>query len=240
MKFGRPQFSLALLRKRAGEGFIFALSYSTTGIYNDFDKALLGRFGMNAANGIYAMAYRVVDVCTMPLYAIQSAAFPQFFKRGAEAGIENTRSFAMKIVTRTAPMSLFAAAGMFLMAPLIPRVVGDGFSESVTALRWLCLVPLFRSFHISAGDALTGSGNQKLRLSTQAVAAAFNVSVNVYLIPRFGWLGAAWASLATDGALGLLNWTVLLTLDGRGKSILGGRRDSAIVGQLCQPPPNAL
>ena len=213
--FGRPQFSLNLLRRRSGEGFIFALSYSTTGIYNDIDKALLGHFGMNMANGIYTMAYRVVDVCTMPLYAVQSAAFPRFFKKGAEAGLKETKAFAMRVVAHTAPLSLVAAGAMFIMAPVIPYVAGKGFLGSVEALRWLCLLPAFRSLHISAGDALTGSGHQKLRLTTQAVAAGFNLAVNLYLIPRFGWLGAAWSSLATDGALGMMNWVVLLVIERR-------------------------
>ena len=217
-QFGRPQFSPMLLRQRAGEGFVFALSYSTTGICNDIDKALLGHFGMNSANGIYTMAYRVVDVCTMPLYAVQAAAFPRFFKTAAESGLKSTKSFALRILTRTVPLSLAAAAAMFFVAPAIPHVVGKGFSDSVTALRWLCLIPLFRSFHISAGDALTGSGHQKLRLSTQAAAAAVNFAVNLYLIPRFGWLGAAWSSLATDGALGVMNWMILLILAGQGRS----------------------
>jgi O-antigen/teichoic acid export membrane protein len=101
---------------------------------------------------------------------------------------------------------------MVVAAPIIPHLVGNGFGESVVALRWLCLLPFFRSLHISAGDALTGAGYQKFRLSTQTGAAAFNFATNLYLIPRYGWLGAAWASLATDGLLVAGNWAVLLCL----------------------------
>jgi O-antigen/teichoic acid export membrane protein len=108
-------------------------------------------------------------------------------------------------------MGILMAAVMFVAAPIIPVVAGHGFAESVTALRWLALLPFFRSFHMSAGDALSGAGHQKLRLAMQVVAAAFNFGANLYLIPRYGWLGAAWSSLATDGMLGALNWTVLLS-----------------------------
>ena len=58
--YGKPSFSARLLGLRAGEGFIFALSGSTTSSYNNIDKAMLGHYGMNAANGIYTMAYRVI------------------------------------------------------------------------------------------------------------------------------------------------------------------------------------
>ena len=51
--FGRPTFSFRSVFANAGEGFVFSLSGSTTCIYNDLDKVMLGHYGMNAANGIY-------------------------------------------------------------------------------------------------------------------------------------------------------------------------------------------
>jgi O-antigen/teichoic acid export membrane protein len=209
--YGKPTFSAALLRQRTGEGIVFALSGSTAGIYNDIDKAMLGHYGMNAANGIYTMAYKVVNVSMVAISSIHNAAFPRFFRKGLE-GVSGTTSYARRILKRTAPISLLLAGVMFLVAPIIPHLVGSGFSESVTALRWLCLLPFFRAFQWSAGDALTGAGYQKLRLSTQTGAAVFNLAVNIYLIPRYGWYGAAWSSLATDGLLAAGNWAVLLAI----------------------------
>jgi O-antigen/teichoic acid export membrane protein len=107
---------------------------------------------------------------------------------------------------------------MLVAAPIIPHLLGNSFTESVSALRWLCLLPVFRSLHYCAGDALTGAGHQKLRLCSQATAAAFNFGTNLYLIPHYGWLGAAWASLATDGLLAVFNWTVLLWLTSKARS----------------------
>lgn len=207
--FGKPEPSGRLLRARASEGLVFALSYSTGGVLNDVDKAMLGHYGMNMANGIYSMAYRMVDACMMPIGAVHSAAFPRFFRKGVN-GAQSTCAFAQRILKRTAPTGLLLALLMFIVAPLIPHVVGRSFSQSTVALRWLCLLPLFRSFHMSAGDALTGAGHQKLRLSTQTCVALLNFGANLYLIPHYGWLGAAWSSLGTDGTLAILNWTVLV------------------------------
>jgi len=207
-RYGQPRFSKTLLRQRTGEGFVFALSYSTTSIYNDIDKAMLGHYGMNAANGIYTMAYRAIDIACLPYSAIQAAAVPRFFQKGLN-GVDSTAEYAIRIVKRTAPITLLTTAAMLVAAPLIPHLMGRSFTESVSALRWLCLLPVFRSFQYSAGDALTGAGHQKLRLGSQATAAAFNFATNLYLIPHYGWLGAAWASLATDGLLAVFNWAVL-------------------------------
>ena len=222
--YGKPAFSALLLRRRTGEGFVFALSYSTTGAYNDVDKAMLGHYGMNAANGIYSVAYRLIGVCTMPAASVQAAAFPRFFRRGVD-GIRSTAEYSIQIVKRTAPLSLLCTAAMLLAAPIIPRLLGRGFGESVLALRWLCLLPVFRSFHLAAGDAVTAAGFQKLRLVSQVVAAAFNFGINLYLIPHYSWRGAAWSSLATDGMLAVFNWTVLLWL------VSENRPQSARIGE---------
>lgn len=209
--YGRPRFSPRLLKERTGEGFVFALSSSTSNIYDNVDKAMLGHYGMNRANGIYTMAYRVVDVCMIGIIAIHSAAYPRFFRKGTE-GANSTCSYAVRILKRTAPLGILMSVLLWLFAPFIPHLVGRSFSESVTALRWLCLLPFFRCFQWSAGDALTGAGHQNSRLGNQAFSAAFNFGVNLYLIPRYGWYGAAWSSLATDGLIGAINWIVLLRL----------------------------
>lgn len=208
--FGPPAFSFGLIRQRALEGLGFSFSGSAASAFNDVDKTILSHRHMEVANGIYTIAYRAVDIGTMPIYSIYSAAFPRFFQRGHN--LSETKHYAARLVTRSTVIAITLAAVMFACAPLIPHLVGRGYLESVSALRWLCLIPLFRSLHLSGGSALTGSGNQRFRTVNDVLAAAFNFGLNLFLIPRFGWLGAAWASLASDGALGALNWGTLTIL----------------------------
>jgi O-antigen/teichoic acid export membrane protein len=217
--FGLPSFSPSLLIRRAGEGFVFAVSGSTTAVYNDIDKVVLSHFGMDRANGIYAMAYRVVNVGTMPVQSIVGAAFPRFFREGVK-GVAATVPMARQLLKRIVLLGLGISAAMFFCAPVIPHLVGKSYAESIGALRWLCLIPFFRCFHLSAGDAIAGAGHQKFRLVSQSIAAIGNLLLNLYLVPRYSWHGAAWASLATDGALGVMNWLALTYLSRRPAPLL--------------------
>jgi O-antigen/teichoic acid export membrane protein len=155
----------------------------------------------------------------MPLQSIVGAALPRFFREGVN-GIAATVPMARQLLRRTALLGLGISAAMFLCAPIIPHLVGKSYAESVNALRWLCLIPFFRCFHLSAGDAIAGAGHQKFRLISQSIAAVGNLLLNLYLIPRYSWLGAAWASLATDGALGVMNWLALIYLSRRPARVL--------------------
>jgi O-antigen/teichoic acid export membrane protein len=209
--FGWPSFSPILFIKRSREGFVFAISGSTTAVYNDIDKVVLSHYGMNQANGIYSMAYRAINIGTMPVMSVVGAAFPRFFREGVK-GIAAVTPMAKQLLRRTLLIGAAVTVALFVLAPLIPHLVGRSYLESVTALRWLCLIPVLRCFHLSAGDAIAGAGHQKFRLASQSIAAGGNLLLNLYLIPRYSWHGAAWASLATDGALGVMNWCALYML----------------------------
>ena len=214
VRFHWPSISFRLMRRRLVEGLEFAFASSTTSAYNDLDKAMLSHYGMNAANGIYTLAYRVVDIATMPIVSLRDAAMPHIFRKGAES-LADAAAFADRLWRRSFPIAVAASACMFLLAGLVPVIAGHGFSEVVPALRWLSLIPIFRSVHEITGSALTGAGLQRYRTGTQIAAVAINVGLNLWLIPAHNWRGAAWASLVTDGLLGAMNWGVLQILVSR-------------------------
>jgi O-antigen/teichoic acid export membrane protein len=160
------------------------------------------------------MAYRVVDVATIPVTALDAAALPRYFRQSGEGGI-SVRNLSVRLAGRAALLGLVAAVCMFLAAPLVPLIIGKGFTQSIFALRWLCLLPVFRGVHQLTGSAVTGLGFQRYRTRGQIAAAVFNFGLNLWLIPRSGWHGAAWASLATDAGLAIVNLFMLQSLQHR-------------------------
>jgi O-antigen/teichoic acid export membrane protein len=211
MRYGRPQLDSRIILSRLTEGFGFSLAGSTQSAYNDIDKALLSHYGMNIANGLYTMAYRVVDIATIPITALDTAALPRYFRQ-SQKGVKSVVGISVRLARRAALLGIIMSGSLFLTAPLIPRIVGIGFTGSVAALRWLCLIPAFRGIHQLTGSAITGMGFQRYRTMAQFGASALNLLLNLWLIPRYGWLGAAWASLVTDGGLGAANWCILQNL----------------------------
>jgi len=217
MRLGWPHFKPYLIPKRVREGAQYAFADSTASVYNDFDKTMLSHFGMNAANGIYGMAYRIIEMGSVPFASIQLAAEPRLFQLAAGGPDEPIR-LGRRLLRHSVLVSAAAALGIFLCAPLIPLLAGRGFDEAVSALRWLCVIPIFRSVHGVTGSVLTSLGLQRYRTMTQIAAAVLNFGLNLWLIPRYGWHGAAWASLATDGTLGVSNWCLL---EMKSKRLLG-------------------
>jgi O-antigen/teichoic acid export membrane protein len=207
VQLGTPRF-VRIRRTDLSEGFSFSLSSSSVSVFNDIDKTFLVSLGQTGAAGIYSAAYRVVDAATAPIVAIHAAAAPRFFSEGVH-GVERARKLARSTLRRTLPYSVAAAALLALGAPVLPALFGPSFRGSVTALRWLCVLPILRSLHYAWGSAITGSSSQWNRTGTQFGAAALNLCLDFLLIPRWSWRGAASASLITDGALAVASLIVL-------------------------------
>jgi len=194
------------------EGFYFSTGLSAQTIYNDADKTMLVRLSTLGANGIYAAAYRLIDVSFTPVRSLLDAAYPGYFRHGQKRDIQATYGYARQLLPRPLAFSLCAFAGLVLGAPFIPKILGTEYLATVEAVRWLALLPLFKTIHYFLADALTGAGYQGLRMGIQIFVGIFNVLVNLWVIPAYSWRGAAWSSLASDGLLALLMWTAVTAL----------------------------
>ena len=213
-RLGAPRLALGKIRAEIVEGFHFSVSLSAQTIYNDIDKTMVARLSTLEAAGIYAAAYRIIDVAFAPVRALLNAAFPSFFRHGKD-GFRSGLQFGRRLLLRTLPYPLLAGVALVAGASLLPLILGEGFRPATEALRWLAPLPLLKTLHYFVSDSLTGSGYQGTRTLAQIAVAILNVALNFALIPSYGWRGAAWASLASDGLLVVVLWCVAAVLLGR-------------------------
>jgi O-antigen/teichoic acid export membrane protein len=215
------KWDLGYVRRHFWEGIGFSVAGSTESVYNDFDKVMLTHYGMNEAAGIYTMAYRVVDFSTTPLTALVAATMPRLFAMSKD-GVAAVAQTCGKLMRVAFAIGLGSACFTLAASPLLLRLVGHGFTDAIGAIRWLCWLPALRAIHQTAGSAITATGRQNYRTGAQAVVGVVNAALNFCLIPSHGWLGAAWASLASDGLLSVLNVGLVLLQTarlGRGPAI---------------------
>jgi len=208
---GSPKLAISRIKPEITEGFYFSVSLSAQTIYNDIDKTMLAGLSSLGATGIYAAAYRLIDVAFVPVKSLLAAAYTKFFQRGS-AGIGGTIDFSKRLSPIAGIYGLTAGIGLFFLAPVIPNLLGDEYAGAVEALRWLAPLPLLKAMHYFAADTLTGAGFQGVRSAVQVIVAVFNALINLWLIPLYSWRGAAWSSLASDTFLMLCLWTMVAFL----------------------------
>jgi O-antigen/teichoic acid export membrane protein len=215
-ELGRPRLGFTYTRRDLRDGFYFATGLSAASVYNDIDKTMLARLVPTlSAAGIYAAAYRVIDVLLVPIKSLGQAAYPRFFKQGAH-GVRASARVSLQLLPPALSYGAVAAIAMFVLAPALPRLLGHDFDQAASAVRWLSLLPILKCTQFAAADALTGAGYQGTRTSLQVAVAAFNIAINFPLILRYSWRGAAWSSLICDGLLAVCLWALVWRLRDKG------------------------
>jgi O-antigen/teichoic acid export membrane protein len=208
-KLGTPRPAVSSIPKEIKQGFYFSTSMSAQTVYNDIDKTMLARLSTLGATGIYGAAYRLIDVSFTPVRSVLNAAYANFFRHG-ESGMAVSFAYAKKVLPKMIGYSLLIFVCLFFAAPVVPVILGREYAGTVEALRWLAVLPLFKSLHYFMADSLTGAGYQRYRTTAQVSVALFNVGLNFWLIPAYSWRGAAWASVASDAALASAMYATVL------------------------------
>ncbi len=190
------------------EGLHFSLSLASQTVYNDVDKVMLARLSTLSQAGAYAAGYRLIDVAITPIRSLLFATYAKFFQHGARS-VEDARRFALRLMPLVVGYALGAAILLFVLAPVVRPILGEGYEDAVSVLRFLSVLPLLKGISYFGADILTGANRQGVRSWIQISMALLNIALNVWLIPAHGWRGAAVASLLTDVSLGVTMWVAV-------------------------------
>ena len=176
----------------------FALDDALSYAYIRADAVLLGVLAGARAVGFYQAATNLVlylnvlpRMLNMSLYPRMSRAWPKDPDQ-----VALLRDGSLRIL---GIVSMPIMVGSFLLAERVfPLVYGSGFHEAV--LCYLILVPVIpiRMLGNTLGTALTAVDRQTPRTVAVAIAAAANILINLLVIPRWGFLGAAGVTVATE------------------------------------------
>ncbi len=165
-------------------------------IFNS-DFLFLRAFRDSAAVGLYAAAYTLISFFLNLGAAYTMTLLPVITRLRddpAEAKVLYDGSMA-QVMTGALPVAI---GGFLVAGGVIDLVFTPAYHASTLPLQvllWTIPVALIRNVSQSA---LIGYGRQDQLLHTVAWAAAVNVVLNLALIPRWGMLGAAIATLATE------------------------------------------
>jgi len=192
-KYTKINFSYngKLLKDTISYGIIAHFSNLTTFLNYRLDMFLVAIFLGPIEVGYYSMAVGIVEKIWMLPGAIATVLFPRI------SSIENTK--ANNLTPRVARHTFFIVLIISLILavlakPLIEILFGDAFLPSVMPL--LILLPgiIALSFPKILCADLAGRGKPIYSLYAAVISLGVNIPLNLWLIPRWGISGAAFAS----------------------------------------------
>lgn len=197
---------------------------SADALGNEGDKLVLAANGLVLETGLYAAAYRVVQMGMVPVGSVIQATHNRFLEH--EHGLRRQHvDRALRFAGVGAGYGLLFALGISLVAPLLPWVLGDDFEESVTIVRWLSPIVLLRAVGACAINGLMGLGKVVFRSVLLAINAAMAMTLYIILIPQMGWKGAAIGTLIGELTSVIMTWSALFYYQAKSDRDLGPGTD---------------
>lgn len=191
-------FDPARVRRYAAYGLPVALSLIAALALATTDRFLIAGFLDEASVGAYHAGYsvgnRLIDVIFVWLGLAGGPALVAALERGGGPALRHAANQQAEFLVLVA---LPACVGLALVSgPLIGILVGEQLRDQAAAVTpWIAVAAFFAGVqtHYFA-QAFTLSRRTGLLAATVAVPAAINIGLNLLLIPRFGVIGAAWAT----------------------------------------------
>lgn len=198
--FGRPIVQRTGPTGELVEGLGFAASGVTGVAQAEIDKSLLLRLESAIATGTYSVATRIISAACTPLISYMLAAVPRLFRAGA-SGIAGSRRIAGILLVPVLIYGILAGSAIYLLAPWLPTVLGEGFADSISVIRMLAPLPCLIGISSLLLAVLSCSGAQPSRIAIELAALCLGIGLNIALIPLLGVSGTIYAALASQGAL---------------------------------------
>lgn len=205
----------------------FAASFIGLTLYSKIDVLLLDHLSGASEVGLYAAAYKAVDVFQALVIVVAGAVYPRLSRAALEGpggGLAARRSLEVLLLGAVpAGLALHLAAG-----PIVDLLFGSAYAAGGVVLSRLALVLPLLALSLLGGYALGAAGRMASVAALYAVGFTVNVGLNLLWIPRLGAEGAALARLGSEGVL-VVGFLWVLTRAGAAPAA-GSLRTHALTG----------
>lgn len=192
-----PRVSLSFWWRALRASYAYALLGVIGVVYFRVDSLMLTWMRGPEANGIYQAAYRLLDAITDAPGVIVAAMFPAMARLHRQSRAELRRAYLTVLVVLTLLGIPVMLALLLFAGPVIHLLYGTAYAPSASVLRLLA-VAVFLIFVDTANTMLLYSGDELgTVLAFSLVTTAANVLLNLILIPRYSYNGAAVATIAS-------------------------------------------
>ncbi len=181
------------------------------GIMNqNLDKILLPHLIPDEATrmsmtGIYGACFKLAVIMVMFLQAFRYAYEPFIFDRSKSDGEDKRQTYATVMKWFVAFAMLIFLAVMVYM-PLLEHLIGPRYRTGIGIVPIIMTGELFFGicFNLSLWYKLTDRTRWGMWLTLLGLVVV--VSLNILLVPRFGYYGSAWASFACYGTMMVISY----------------------------------
>ncbi len=202
---GRWRLRLGRARKLLRDSWPLVFAGMAVLVYMKIDQIMLGQMLNDEAVGIYSAAARISEVFYFIPVIISASVFPAIIRAKSES-----ESLYMERIQRLydilAFISLVVALPLSLMSGwLTIALFGPAYEAAGPVLAIHVWALIFVALGVASSAWLLAENRQMLSLQRTLLGAVVNIMLNTVLIPHYGPVGAAYATVISYAVAGLFS-----------------------------------
>ena len=174
---------------------VFGTIFVVAALYLRADVFMLSKMATLAAVGYYTTGYRLFSIAQVVPKSFNTSIYPVFSKLFSHSPESFQRANSLSIRYILVVLLPMAVGIQGLAEPLVRLLFGKDFYPAAAVLKvviWT-LVPYGIVRVLASG--LFATNRQVIDLKVNLMGLSTNVLMNAVLIPRFGMMGCAWATM---------------------------------------------
>ncbi|MBV7582754.1 flippase [Pseudomonas sp. PDM33] len=180
------------------------LSSVTIMIYMRIDQIMIGQLISDDAVGMFTAAVRISEVWYFIPTAVVTSIFPSILKSKKRSESEYLKKLQVLYNYLTSISIALAIIISFSSELIITKIYGKEYAEAGKVLSIHIWAGVFVFSGIASSKWFIIENLQKFTLSRTTLGAITNIILNSILIPSYGIIGAAWATLISQAVASVL------------------------------------
>ncbi|MGZ4849746.1 MAG: flippase, partial [Halobacteriota archaeon] len=205
----RLEADFAFWKSTLTEAWPMAATAISVMIYFRIDVVMISVIQGTTAVGFYSVAYALSEASTVVPSMFLASLFPILSRlcQESKTSFQDTWAQSMRYLLYLAlPMAFFVT---LWAKPIVPLLFGASFEPSVAALQILIWAAAIMYVTMVMGAASVAANLQRLIMKVTFISVAVNVGLNVFLIPKYSYLGASLATVVTEASILALSLVIL-------------------------------
>jgi O-antigen/teichoic acid export membrane protein len=191
----RPHWDGKLLIDLVSKGVLYSLSMFVMKLNYSADLILMQRLTTLEQIGLYTVGVSIAQLIWMVPTVLSSVVFSR------SANAKDPEAFSRNVAKLYRVISLFGLLVLgflfFTMPYILPLLYGEKFATSVPVMQILLVGVWAMVATKTINGDFAGRGRPLLMLAVMLPSLILNIGLNLYLLPRYGAIGAAYASSVT-------------------------------------------
>ncbi|WP_138432479.1 oligosaccharide flippase family protein [Winogradskyella algicola] len=200
-------FDKAIFKKMLNYGLPIMIAGLAYVINENFDKWLIPDVLGKDINGAYAGCYKLAVFMTIFIQAFRLGAEPFFFNHAKEKNAKNIYALIMKyFVICGALMLLFIVGFIDVFKALIVR--DEAYWVALEIVPIVLLANLFLGIYFNLAIWYKLTDKTRFGMYFSIVGAVITIVLNVILLPKHGFIAAAWTTLVAYAIMMMMSYVL--------------------------------